>query len=103
MQNVHLKKFPSKISLLFPRYKNVYKNTFHNFKLPNIKSSSHHKSLSFKGPKSWNSLCLNELLFTKMYIKNFNKILKKHLLSKYENQLNNLLSNFIILYGYYLL
>ena len=40
-------------------------------------------------PKSWNNLCLNKLLFTKMYIKNCKKILKKHLLSKYENQLNN--------------
>ena len=39
--------------------------------------------------KSWNNLCLNKLLFTKIYIKNFKKILKKHLLSKYENQLNN--------------
>ena len=82
MPNLHLKKCPSRILLLFPRYNNityVYKNTFHNFKLPYIKSSSHHKSLSFKGPKSWNNLCLNKLLFTKMYIKNFKKILKKHL------------------------
>ena len=29
------------------------------------------------------------LLFTKMYIKNFKKILKKHFLSIYENQLYN--------------
>ena len=85
MHNVHLKKCPSRISLLFPIYNNVYKNTFHNFKLPYIKSSCHHKSFSFKGPKSW----INKLLFTKMYIKNFKKILKKRLLSKYENQLNN--------------
>ena len=34
MHNVHLKKCPSRISLLFPRYNNLYKNTFHNFKLP---------------------------------------------------------------------
>ena len=54
-----------------------------------IKSSRYHKSLSFKGPKSWNNLCLNKLLFTKMYITKFKKILKKHLFSKYENQLNN--------------
>ena len=85
MHNVHLKKCPSRISLLFPTYNNIYKNTFHNFKLPYIKSSRHHNSLSFKGPKSWNNLCLNNLLFTKIYIKNFKKILKKHLLSKYEN------------------
>ena len=44
MHNVHLKKCPSRISLLFPIYNNVYKNTFHNFKLPYIKSSPHHKS-----------------------------------------------------------
>ena len=70
MHNLHLKKFPNRISLLFlsysypigSRYNNLYKNTFHNFKLPYIKSSSHHKSLSFKGPKSWNNLCLNKLL-----------------------------------------
>ena len=73
MQNIHLKKCPSRILLLFPIYNNVYKNTFHNFKLPYIKSSRHRKSLSFKGPKSWNNLCLNKLLFTKMYIKNFKK------------------------------
>ena len=85
MHNVHLKKCPSRISLLFPTYNNIYKNTFHNFKLPYIKSSRHHNSLSFKGPKSWNNLCLNNLLFTKIYIKNLKKILKKHLLSKYEN------------------
>ena len=85
MHNVHLKKCPSRISLLFPTYNNIYKNTFHNFKLPYIKSSRHHNSLSFKGPKSWNNLCLNNLLFTTIYIKNFKKILKKHLLSKYEN------------------
>ena len=71
--NVHLKKSPSRISLLFPRYINLYKNTFHNFKLPYIKSSRHHKSLLFKGPKSWNSLCLNKLLFRKIYIKNIKK------------------------------
>ena len=47
MQNVHLKIFPRIISLLFTRYNNVYTNTFHNFKLPYIKSSRHHKSLSF--------------------------------------------------------
>ena len=74
VHNVHLKKCPSKISLLFPIYNNVYKNTFHNFKLPYIKSSSHHKSLSFKGTKSRNKVCLHTLLFTKMYIKNFKKI-----------------------------
>ena len=34
-------------------------------------------------------MCLNKLLFTKNDIKNFKKILKKHLLSTYENQLNN--------------
>ena len=34
MHNVHLKKCPSRISLLFPRYTNLYKHTFHNFKLP---------------------------------------------------------------------
>ena len=68
MHNVHLKKCPRRISLFFPRYNNLYKNTFHNFKLPYIKSSRQHKSLSFKGPKYWNSLCLNKLLFTKMYI-----------------------------------
>ena len=79
MHNVHLKKCPSRISLLFPIYNNVYKNTFYNFKLPYIKSSRHHKSLSFKGPKSWNNLCLNKLLFTKIYIKNLKKILKKHI------------------------
>ena len=84
MHNVHLKKCPSRISLLFPTYNNIYKNTFHNFNLPYIKSSRHHNSLSFKSPKSWNNLCLNNL-FTKIYIKNFKKILKKHLLSKYEN------------------
>ena len=83
MHNVHLKKWPIRISLLFPRYNNVYKNTFHNFKLPYIKSSHHNKSLSFKGPESWNNLNLNELLFTKIYIKNFNKILKKYLVTKY--------------------
>ena len=66
-------------------YKIIYKITFHNFKLPYIKSSRHHNSFIFKGPKSWNNLCLNKLLFTKIYIKNFKKILKKHLLSKYEN------------------
>ena len=38
MHNVHLKKCPSRISLLFPRYNNLYKNTFHNFKLPYIKA-----------------------------------------------------------------
>ena len=43
MHNVHLKKCPSRISLLFHRYNNLYKNTFHNFKLPYIKSSRHHK------------------------------------------------------------
>ena len=68
MYNVHLKKCPSRISLLFPIYNNVYKNTFHNFKLPYIKSSHHHKS--------WNNLCLNKLLFIKIYIKNFKNILK---------------------------
>ena len=52
MHNVHLKKCPSRISLLFPRYNNLYKNTFHNFKLLYIKSSRHHKSLSFKDHKS---------------------------------------------------
>ena len=36
MHNVHLKKCPSRISLLFPIYNNVYKNTFYNFKLPYI-------------------------------------------------------------------
>ena len=56
IHNVHLKKCPSRISFLFPIYNNVYKNTFHNFKLPYIKSSRYHKSLSFKGPKSWNNL-----------------------------------------------
>ena len=50
MHKVHLKKFPSRISLLFPRYNNLYKNTFHNFKLPYIKSIRHHKSLSFIRP-----------------------------------------------------
>ena len=60
MHNVHLKKCPSRISLLFPRYNNVYKNTFLNFKLPYIKSSRNHKLLSVKGPKSWNNLCLNK-------------------------------------------
>ena len=45
MHNVHLKKCPSRISLLFPIYNNVFKNTFYNFKLPYIKSSRHHKSL----------------------------------------------------------
>ena len=43
VHNVHLKKCPSRISLLFPiriyKYNNFYKNTFHNFKLPYIKSS----------------------------------------------------------------
>ena len=73
LQNVHLKKCPSRISLLFPIYNNVSKNTFYNFKLPYIKLSRHHKSLSFKGPKSWNNLCLNKLLFTKIYIKNLKK------------------------------
>ena len=58
----------------------IYTNTFHNFKLPYIKSSRHHKSLLFKYPKSSNNLCLNKLLFTTIYIKNFKKILKKHLL-----------------------
>ena len=43
MYNVQLKKCPSRISLLFPRYNNLYKNTFHNFKLPYIKSSRYHK------------------------------------------------------------
>ena len=38
-----------------------------------------------------------------MYIKNLKKILRKHLLSKYDIQLNNLLSNFIFVYWYYLL
>ena len=47
MHNVHLKKCPSKISLLFPRYNNLYNNCFNNFKLSHIKSSRHHKSLSF--------------------------------------------------------
>ena len=75
IHNVHFKKSPSRISLLFLRYNNVYKNTFHNFKLSYIKSSCHHKSL-FKGPKSWNNLCLNKLLFTKIYIKNLKKYLK---------------------------
>ena len=28
MHNVHLKKFPSRILLLFSRYNNVYKNTY---------------------------------------------------------------------------
>ena len=77
MHNVYLKKCPSRISLLFPIYNNVYKNTSHNFKLPYIKSSRHHKSLSFKGSKSWNNVCLNKLLFTKMYIKNLKKNIKK--------------------------
>ena len=48
MHSVHLKKFPSRILLLFPRYNNVYTNTFNNFKLPYIKSSHHHKLLSLK-------------------------------------------------------
>ena len=62
MHNVHLKKYPSRISLLFPRYNNMYKNTFHNLKLTYIKSSCHHKLLSFnKGHKSWNNLYLNKL------------------------------------------
>ena len=80
---------PKQNIIIISRYNNLYKNTFHNFKLPYIKSSRHHKSLEFKDPKSWNNLCLNKLLFTKIYIKNLKKILKKHLLSKYENQLNN--------------
>ena len=71
MHNVHLKKCLSRISLLFPRYNYLYKNTFHNFKLPYIKLNRHYKSLSFKGPKSLNNLCLNNVLFTKIYIKNF--------------------------------
>ena len=103
VHNVHLKNCPSRILLLFPRYNNLYNNYFHNFKLPEIKSSRHHKSLSFKGPKLWNNVYLNKLLFTKIYIKSFKKILNKHLLLKYENKLNNLLSKFIIFYGYYLL
>ena len=28
MHNVHLKKYPSRISLLFPRYNNLYKKNF---------------------------------------------------------------------------
>ena len=32
MQNVYLKKCPIRISLLFSRYNNLYKNTFHNLK-----------------------------------------------------------------------
>ena len=47
MHNVHLKKCLSRTSLLFPIYNNLYINTFHNFKLTYIKSSRHHKSLSF--------------------------------------------------------
>ena len=42
MHNVHLNKCPSRISLLFPRYNNLYKNTFHNLKLPYIKPSRHY-------------------------------------------------------------
>ena len=52
MHNVHLKQFLNRISLLFAKYKIVYKNTFHNFRLPYIKLSRHHKSLSIKCPKS---------------------------------------------------
>ena len=33
----------------------LYIVTFHNFILPYIKSSRNYKSLSFKGPKSWNN------------------------------------------------
>ena len=33
MHNVHLKKFPIRISLLLPRYNNLYTNNVHNFKL----------------------------------------------------------------------
>ena len=32
---------------------------------------------------------MSKLLYTKMYIKNVNNILKKHHLTKYENQLKN--------------
>ena len=42
---------------------------------------------------------MSKLLFTKMYLKYFKKILKKHIVTTYENQLNNYynrLSNFII-------
>ena len=49
MHNIHLKKCPSRISLLFLRYNNLYTKSFHNFKLTYIKSSRHHTSLSFKG------------------------------------------------------
>ena len=49
MHNVHLKKCLSIISLLFPRYNNLYNNTFNNFKLSYYKKSSrHHKSVSYK-------------------------------------------------------
>ena len=33
---VHLNSCQSRISLLFPRYNNLYKSTFHNLKLPYI-------------------------------------------------------------------
>ena len=42
MHNVHLKKCISRISLLFPRYNNLYKNACHNFKLSYIKSSHYY-------------------------------------------------------------
>ena len=62
MRNVYLNKFPIRISLLFPI--TIYtKILFIISKKPYIKSSRHHKSLSFKGPKSRNKLCLNKLLF----------------------------------------
>ena len=66
------------ISLLFHRYNNLYTNYFLNFKLLNTKSSRYYKS-SFKGTTSWNSLCLNKLLFKKRYIKNLQKIIKKNI------------------------
>ena len=59
MHNVNLKKCPSRILFLFPRYNNLYKNTFHNFKLPYQAVIINNYNLK---TNSWNSLCLNYYL-----------------------------------------
>ena len=87
----NLRKFPSRILLLFPRYNNVYTYTFPNFKLSNIKSSCQRKSLSFRDPRSWNSLCLNKLLFRKMYLKNLKKNIKETSFIKIRNSIKKLI------------
>ena len=87
MHNTHLNKCSISVSF-FPKYNNLYKNTFHNFTLLNIKSIRYHQLLSFKGPKSWNSSCSNKLIFIKLI---FNKI----------NSCKNVFANYIIFFTIY--